>query len=125
MAARRNLKLSPCFFGSFQVIQQIIQMAYKLDLPPCTCIYPVFHVSCLNPKLGKHFTPLPTLPPVDKEEAICPKPEAILQRRMHKQGNCTVTKVLVKWQGTQDESATWQLLQTLQQQYRHLVSKAL
>jgi hypothetical protein len=44
---------------------------------------------------------------VGKGGEICSKTDAILQRRMRKQGNRVATEVLVKWQGTHDEDATW------------------
>jgi hypothetical protein len=52
------------------------------------------------------YSPMPILPPVDKDGEICPKPQTILQRGMKKHGNKAVTEVLVQWQGTQEEDAT-------------------
>ena len=125
MVTRTNLKLSPRFYGPFQILQRIGQVAYKLNLPSSSRLHPIFHVSCLKPKLGAQVKPIPTLPPVDAEGVLCPEPEAILQRRMKKIHNRAVTEVLVHWQDTLIEDATWELLRNLQQQYPHLVGKVL
>lgn len=45
-------KLSPRFYGPFQVMQKLGPTAYKLALPSDCLIHPVFHVSCLKKKLG-------------------------------------------------------------------------
>lgn len=70
----------------FQVLimQKIGTVAYKLNLPTEALIDHVFHVYCLKKKLGKHVTHIPTLPPVDGNGEIKPKPEAIVDRIMNK-----------------------------------------
>ena len=58
-------KLSPRFFGPFQILQKLGPVAYKLALSSDFLLHLVFHVSCLKKKLGAQITPIPTLPPVD------------------------------------------------------------
>ena len=41
-------KLHPIFVGPFQVIQEIVKNAMKLDLPASTSLHPVFNVSLLK-----------------------------------------------------------------------------
>jgi hypothetical protein len=125
IAMRKNLKLSPRFFGPFQILQRIGSVAYKLDLPPETRIHPVFHVSCLKHKLGQQISPLPTLPPVDQMGEIKPEPETLIDRRMSKKKGRAVTEVLVRWKGAPAEDDTWEILWELQLQYPHLVGKVL
>jgi len=122
---RRNLKLSPRFYGPFQILNQIGFVAYKLALPPEARLHPVFHVSCLKKKLGHSSSTISTLPPVDVAGEICPEPEQILDRRLIKKNGRAATEVLIRWQGTSAENDTWELLWTLQAKYPHLVGKVL
>lgn len=82
-AFHKNLKLSPRYYGAFQVIQKIGEVAYKLDLPSSSQIYPVFHVSQVKQKLGKQIMPLPHLPAVTSKGTLVPEPQAILEPRLN------------------------------------------
>lgn len=52
LARRINEKLSPRYFGPYQILQKIRQVACKLDLPKTVAIHLVFHVSLLKKALG-------------------------------------------------------------------------
>ena len=41
-------KFSPKFYGPFQIVQRIGEVAYKVALPEGCPIHPVFHISCLR-----------------------------------------------------------------------------
>ena len=45
-------KFSPKFYGPFQIVQRISEVAYKVALLEGCPIHPVFHISCLRQKLG-------------------------------------------------------------------------
>lgn len=75
---RRNLKLSPRFYGPYRVLEKIDFVAYRLELPPETKIHPMFHVSCLKKKLGEGNQLVVTLAQIDNGGIIRPEPEEIL-----------------------------------------------
>lgn len=61
LSKKVNAKLSPRFYGPYEVVQRIGAVAYKLTLPPSAKIHPVFHVSQLKKSL--HSTvPVQPLP---------------------------------------------------------------
>jgi len=87
VSLRQNLKLSPRYYGPFQITQKIGKVAYKLDRPPNAQIYPMFHVSLLKKQLGTRTIPFATLPTLTPEGTLTPKPEKIFIRRLLKKGN--------------------------------------
>jgi hypothetical protein len=103
---RKHLKLSPKFFGPFKVLSRIGTVAYRLDVPPESCLHPVFHVSCLKKKLGQSSSPLSTLPPVDNIGEIRPEPELIEDCRLVKRQGRAATEVLVRWLGASSDDDT-------------------
>lgn len=67
LAVRKTLKLSPRFYGPFEIMDRVGTVAYKLKMPSYSKIHPVFHVSLLKKKLGNDVVPQPSLPPVGGE----------------------------------------------------------
>ena len=118
-------KLSPRYYGAFQILQMIDKVSYRLDLPPDSRIHPTFHVSCLKEKLGKRVAAIPSLPSVDAAGSLSPEPVAVLQSITHNLRSRTITQVLVQWQGKSIDDVTWEDLYQLQQQFPHLVGKVL
>lgn len=111
LAYKWKWKLSPRYFGPFHVLQKIGAVAYELDLPPKSKVHPIFHVSCLKPKLGQHVIPFSTLPPVDEDDQETTKLIVVLQLRTKTLRTRVISEVLVQWLGSPPEDATWESLQ--------------
>ena len=67
LAKKRNEKLSPRFYGPYQIKKQIGLVAFELDLPPASKIHPVFHASLLKKAVAATANPQP-LPPMLSED---------------------------------------------------------
>jgi hypothetical protein len=96
-------KLSPRFYGPYQVVERIGEVAYRLQLPPKAKIHDVFHVALLKKFEGQTpsaVTPLPTI----QNGRVIPTSEKVIRARLNR-GNW---EVLVAWQGQPLTSATWE-----------------
>uniref|UniRef100_A0A2N9FZ49 Chromo domain-containing protein n=1 Tax=Fagus sylvatica TaxID=28930 RepID=A0A2N9FZ49_FAGSY len=116
IAFRKNLKLSPRYFGPFQVVEQVGAVAYKLKLPVESKLHSVFHVSNLKRKLGSQEEASTMLPVIDNSDGLVPLPQAILDRRTRR----SKEEVLVHWQGLSPADATWEDAQSLRLRFPEL-----
>lgn len=105
---RSNQKLAPKFYGPYQILQKVGSVAYKLELPSTSKLHPVFHVSLLKRKLGHAISSSTVLPPISDAGVLDPAPVAVLDRRLVKYHGRPATQILVQWEGSFPEDATWE-----------------
>ena len=105
----RQHKLSSKFFGPFQVIARVGQVAYKLQLPPQAQVHPVFHVSQLKACHSEAAT-MGDFPQCDSDGLLAATPFKLLDRKMVKQDNRAAVFGLIQWSNGSEDDATWEPL---------------
>ena len=105
---RAHQKLASRYYGPFQVLERVGQVAYKLQLPEGTRVHPVFHVSLLKRVVGDGATVSKELPPFNEDGAVDLEPDAIVDTRWVKKGPRFVEESLVTWKQLPKEDATWE-----------------
>ncbi|XP_038904819.1 uncharacterized protein LOC120091049 [Benincasa hispida] len=105
---KKYIKLSPKYYGPYQIIDRIILVAYKLEFSPMVSIHPVFHVSQLKKLLGQQGGSQSVDPLVNENHKWLIEPEEVFCYRPHssRQGR----EILVKWKGLPKHEATWEML---------------
>ena len=111
--------LSPRFIGSYEVIEKVGLLAYRLTLPPeLEKIHNVFHVSMLRRYSSdqSHVVSSQTIelrPDLTYEE----EPLEILAREVTELRNKWIPLVKVLWRNHETEEATWESEEAMRQQY--------
>ena len=105
-----NGKLSPRFIGSYEVIEKVGPVAYKLALPPkLEKIHNIFHVSMLrrymsNPSHVVSSETIELRPDLTYEE----EPVEILAREVTKLQKKRIPLVKILWKNHKTKEATWE-----------------
>jgi hypothetical protein len=84
---RGGNKLRSKYYGSFEVIERIGKVSYRLNLPEGSQVHPVFHVSQLKERVGTGVSVSVDLPVVGNHIKMRSEPVAILDRRIVKGKN--------------------------------------
>lgn len=104
VARRPYHKLAAKFYGPFEVLERIGQVAYRLRLPVESKVHPVFHVSQLKAAVGTNLraTPLPSSFNVNGQLII--RPEKVLGTRYTADGRL---EVLIQWSDLPSHENSW------------------
>ncbi|PNX58467.1 hypothetical protein L195_g059206, partial [Trifolium pratense] len=96
LAKRFNQKLSPRYYGPYEILERVGAVAYKLKLPADSRVHPVFHASLLKKAVSANVEtqPLPTC--MNENWQLEPGPEEARDSRVNDKGEL---EVLVKWEG--------------------------
>ncbi|KAF7812850.1 Ty3/gypsy retrotransposon protein [Senna tora] len=117
-AQRLNFQLARRYYGPFQVMARVGQVAYRLALPSSSKVHPVFHVSLLKEFKGEVPSQLAEIP-IHMEPFIS-SPKAIVDFRHVKDGDGSNLQALVEWEGVPREEATWEDWASLLKVFPHL-----
>jgi hypothetical protein len=120
VALRKNHKLGMRYFGPFEVLARVGEVAYKLKLPDHAKIHPVFHVSQLKPFKGDTQEQYLPLPLTMTEVGPLIHPVEVLQARTIMRGEQKIHQVLTQWEHCPEAEATWEDYDTLQQKFPQL-----
>ncbi|KAA0047631.1 pol protein [Cucumis melo var. makuwa] len=119
---KKKGKLSPRFVGSFEILERIGPVAYRLALPPAfSTVHDVFHVSMLrkyvaDPTHVVDFEPLQINENLSYEE----RPVEILAREVKMLRNREIALVKVLWRNHGVGEATWEREDDMRAQYPEL-----
>ncbi|GKD60450.1 putative reverse transcriptase domain-containing protein [Tanacetum coccineum] len=114
-------KLAPRFVGSFEIVEKVGPMAYRLDLPEeLDGVHDTFHVSNLKKCLAD-----PTLQvaldeiQVDAKLNFIEEPVEILEREFKKLKRSRIAIVKVRWNSKRGPEFTWEREDHMKLKYPH------
>ncbi|TYJ96909.1 pol protein [Cucumis melo var. makuwa] len=118
----RRGKLSPRFVGSFEILERIGPVAYRLALPPSlSVVHDMFHVSMLrkyvlDPSHVVDYEPLE----IDENLSYTKQPVEVLAREVKMLRNREIPLVKVLWPNHRVEEATWEREDDMRSRYPDL-----
>ncbi|KAI5390202.1 hypothetical protein KIW84_075494 [Lathyrus oleraceus] len=114
LAKRLNQKLSPRFYGPYEIVKRVGEVAYQLKLPDDTRVHPVFHVSLLKKAISASAEPQPLPDCMNEDWYLEPVPEKGMDYRRNDQGDW---EVLVKWKDLPEFENSWELAERLKEEF--------
>ncbi|KAL0162348.1 hypothetical protein M9458_041744, partial [Cirrhinus mrigala] len=96
-------KLSPRYIGPFEILRQINEVTYQLQLPPRYRIHPTFHVSLLKPYFPSATAEAEPPPPEILDQPSVYTVREILDSR--RRGSHP--EYLIDWEGYGPEERSW------------------
>ncbi|XP_070034592.1 uncharacterized protein [Nicotiana tomentosiformis] len=103
-------KLSPRLIGPFEVLDKVVEVSYRLDLPPSLSrVNLVFHVSILRKyHEDKSYSSDFSIVQLDENLTYEEEPLAILDRQVQKVRSKDIASVKVEWRGQPSKEVTWE-----------------
>jgi len=117
VALRKNQKLGMHFFGPFEVVERVGQVAYKLKLPEAARIHPVFHISLLKQFQGSQSQQYLPMSLTTTEFGPIIQPEHVLDTRIIKRNGIEIQQILIQWESFDASEASWEDLTAIKQSY--------
>jgi hypothetical protein len=75
-------KLAPKYYGLYKAFQRIGSMDYKLEMPPSSCVHPIFHVSFLKKVINNKILVQTSLPELNEEGKTIQEQKQSLKREL-------------------------------------------
>ncbi|GKC75693.1 hypothetical protein Tco_1126467, partial [Tanacetum coccineum] len=103
-------KLAPRYVGTFEILERISLVAYRLRLPEeLSSVHDTFHVSNLKKCLADAnlYVPLDEIK-VDKTLSFVEEPVEIMDREIKKLKRRKIALVKVKWNSKRGPEFTWE-----------------
>ncbi|KAL6125051.1 hypothetical protein ACLB2K_077559 [Fragaria x ananassa] len=115
-------KLSPRYFGPYEIIERVGSLAYRLALPPeLSRIHNVFHVSMFRKYIAYPSHVLEEQPiSLQKDLSYEEEPVQILDRKEQVLRSKSISLIKVLWRSHQIEETTWESEEQMRQQYPYL-----
>ncbi|XP_070039526.1 uncharacterized protein [Nicotiana tomentosiformis] len=104
-------KLSTRCIGPFEILERVVEVAYKLTLPTSlSAVHLVFHVSMLPKYYGdpSHVLDFSAVQ-LDKDLTYVEESVAILDKQVQKLRSKNIVLVKVQWRGQPVEEETWEI----------------
>ncbi|KAL3502763.1 hypothetical protein ACH5RR_037212 [Cinchona calisaya] len=101
------------------MIDKVRAIAYKLQLPEGSRIYPVFHISLLKKKISSHQVVSFILPACGEEDSIILVFELVLKRRVILSNQFPVIQWLNHWKNLLVEKASWEGMNFIPKKFPH------
>nr|KYP59123.1 hypothetical protein KK1_014552 [Cajanus cajan]KYP59152.1 hypothetical protein KK1_014583 [Cajanus cajan] len=105
------------YFGPFEVLTRIGEVAYKLKLPDTARIHPVFHVSLLKAFKGSPSQVYLPLPLTTTELGPTVQPLQVLDSRVIMRQSQSIPQLLIQWDSLDVAAATWEDTAEIQESF--------
>ncbi|GKE13207.1 hypothetical protein Tco_1416758 [Tanacetum coccineum] len=118
-------KLNPMYVGPFKVLEKVVSVAYKLELPQeLSRVHSIFHVS----NLKKCYSDEPlaiTLDGLHIDDKLCfvEEPIEIMDREVKRLKQSCIPVFKVRWNSRRCPEFTWERKDQFQKKYLHLFTK--